>query len=275
MTTQLATSTSIGVRKVRAFIRDTDNLPEVPAEVATGDPWEGYVLDGSLGLTATIPEPNRVPARGDDRIYYTFNLPPTEGVTGELRLSKLHMEFAAAMAGTKMFGSPPTRKIGLGHEKIGLEQACIMYGSRQAIDSEAGSAYFGQQCWQTYVFLNASLSLRPPAMEDQTVGETIYALTANDATVDELGTQFTEVDNGFTQAPFLVIVSRDRFHLDAFVGDNAETDFTLTYTPVATSQTIVSVDGVVLASGWSETGGVVTFSVAPTAGAKIVVEYEH
>lgn len=275
MTLQQNVSTAIGLRKVRAFIRDTDNLPEVPAGQNTADAYEGYILDGALSLTPTIPEPNRVPARGDDRVYYTFNLPPTEGVTGELRLSKLHMEFGAAIAGTKVFGSPPTRKVGLGHEKIGLEQAVILYGCRQAIDSEAGSAYFGQQCWQVYIFLNAVMTQRPPTMEDQAVGETTYTVTGNDATVDELGVQFTEVANGFTQCPFLVVISRDIFHLDAFVGDGVEDDFTLAHTPTATSQTIVSVDGVVQDTGWTETGGVVTFSAPPSNGAKIVVEYEY
>lgn len=275
MTLQQNVSTAIGLRKVRAFLRDTDSLPEIPAGTAIGTAWEGHVLDGALALSPTIPEPNRVAARGDDRIYHTFSLPPTEGVTGELRLSKLHMAFAAAMAGTKVFGSPPTRKIGLSTEKVGLEKTLIMYGSRQGIDSETGSAYFGQQCWVTYLFLNSTAVLRPPTMEDQAIGESTYAVTANDSTVDELGAAFTEDLNGFTQTPFMVVVSQDQFHLDAFLGDNSETEFTLSHTPTATSQTIVSVDGVVADSGWSETGGVVTFGSAPADGAKIVVEYEY
>lgn len=275
MTLQQNVSTAIGLRKVRGFIRDTDNLPLVPATQATGTAWPGHVLDGALALTPTLPEPNRVPARGDDRIYYTFNLPPTEGVTGELRLSKLHMAFGAEIAGTKVFGSPPTRKMGLGTEKVGLEKALILYGSRQAIDSEYGSAYFGQQCFQTYIFLNAIATQRPPTMEDQAIGETTYSITGNDSTVDELGTQFTENANGFLQAPFLVVISKDIFHLDAFVGDGVEDEFTLAHTPTATSQTIVSIDGVVQDTGWTETGGVVTFSAAPADGEKIVVEYEH
>lgn len=272
---QQSTTTSIGFRKVRAFLRDTDSLPEVPADVSIGVAWPGYILDGALAMTATVPEPNRVPAHGDDRVYYTFNLPPTEGVTGELRLSKLHMLFASVIAGTKVFGSPPTRKIGLATEKAGLEKSLIMYGCRQAIDSEAGSAYFGQQCWQTYILLNCLATLRPPSMEDQAIGESTYAITANDATVDELGAAFTEAINGFLQAPLLIVISRGIFHLDIFLGDNSETEFTLAHTPASYSQTIVSVDGVVQNSGWSETSGVVTFGTAPGTDAKIVVEYEY
>ncbi len=275
MTLQQSVSTGIGLRKVRGFLRDTDSLPTVPAGTAIGTAWEGYVLDGALALSPTIPEPNRVPARGDDRIYHTFSLPPTEGVTGELRLSKLHMVFAAAVAGTNVFGSPPNRKVGLATEKVGLEKALILYGCRQAIDSEDGSAYFGQACWVTYIFLNSIAVLRPPTMEDQAIGESVYAVTANDSTVDELGTAFTEVTNGFLRTPFMIVVSKDLFHLDAFLGDNIEDEFTLSHTPTATSQTIVSVDGVVQHSGWSEASGVVTFSAAPADGAKIVVEYEY
>lgn len=277
MAVQQSTTTGIGLRKVRAFLRDADNMPDVPATIGIGTAYEGYILDGALSLDATIPEPNRVSARGDDRVYHTFNLPPTEGATGELRLSKLHMAFAAAMAGTKVFGSTPVRKIGLGHEKIGLEKPVIVYGSRQGIDSETGSAYFGQPVWQTYFYLNATLTLRPPTLEDQAVGETVYTMTGNDSTVDELGTQFTEAVNGFTQAPFLIIITRNRFHLDAFLGDNSETEFTLSYTPSSDTESklIVSVDGVVQDSGWTHTAGVVTFSSAPAEDAKILVEYEY
>lgn len=275
MAIQQSTTTGIGLRKVRAFLRDTDNMPEVLAGIATGTKWEGYVMDGALAMTPTIPEPNRVPARGDDRIYYTFNLPATEGVTGELRLSKLHMQFAAAIAGTKVFGSTPTRKLGLATDKVGLEKAVIMYSCRQGIDSEEGSSFFGQQCWQTYVFLNAIATLIPPTQEDQAVGESRYSVSANDATVDELGRQFTEDLNGFTQSPFLVVVTRDIFHLDVFLGDNAEVDFTLAHTPTATSQTVVSIDGVVQHTDWSETDGVVTFVAAPGTDAKVIVEYEY
>lgn len=279
MATQQATSTGIGLRKVRAFLRDSDSLPEVPADVAVGDPYEGYVMDGALSLSVTLPEPNRVPARGDDRVYYTFNLPPTEGATGELRLTKLHMPFAAAIAGTKVFGSPPVRKIGTGTEKVGLEKQTIMYGCRQGIDSEYGSAYFGQPVWQTYILLNALNTLRPSTLEDQTVGEQLYSVTANDSTVDELGQTFTEAVNGFLQAPILVVITRNMFHMDVFLGDNAETEFTLTNTPSADTEStiMVSVDGVVLTptGNWSHSAGVITFDAAPADGAKIVVEYEY
>ena len=279
MATQHSVSTGIGLRKVRAFLRDSDSLPEVPATVAIGTAYEGYVLDGALSLNVAVPEPNRVPARGDDRVYYTFNLPPTEGATGELRLSKLHMYFASAIAGTNVFGSPPVRMVGVATEKVGLEKQVIMYGSRQGIDSEYGSAYFGQPVWQTYFMLNSLLTLRPPTLEDQAVGETVYAVTANDSTVDIMGQAFTELVNGFLQSPMLIVVTRNMFHLDAFLGDNAETQFTLTHTPSSDSESVilVSVDGVVLTptGNWSHSAGVITFLAAPASAAKIVVQYEY
>lgn len=272
-----AKTTGIGLRHVRVAVRDADGTPQVPTGTAAGTAYPGLRISGAQALTVTIPEPQRVTARGDDRTYHTFQLAPTDSPSGELRVSKLDTAVIALLSSTKEWGQSPVRKSGVATDKQGLESAVFMWGSRQAIDSDEDSAYFGRQVWQTYLFLNALVAIRPAAMEDQAVGEVTYSIAANDSTVDEFGTQFSEATNGFTRCPFLIFMTDGQYMIDTFVGDNSETEFTLSQTPMTDAIVTVAVDGVVktVTSDYTITDGVVTLLVTPATGAKIVVEYEY
>ncbi len=271
-------STGVGLRHVRVSLRDTDGLIEIPAGTAIGTAYNGLRIGGALALTITLPDPQRVIARGDDRAYYTFQLPPTEGPTGELRVTKTSFDVIALLTSTKKFGSPPVRKVGVATDKQGEEPQLVMWGSRRAIDSTEESDYFGQQVWQTYLLINALASLRPAAMEDAAIGEFIYSVAANDAAVDEFGTDFTEGVHGFTLCPYIMIVTVGKYMLDAFLGDNAQVAFTLSQvTPSSGQPVTVAVDGVIQTDPgqYSVATNVVTFVAAPALGAKIIVEYEY
>ena len=268
-------STFVGLRHVRVALRDTDGTIAVPSGTAAGTAYAGIRAGGAQALSLTIPEPQRVQATGDDRVYHTFQLPPTEGPSGELRVSKTDMDIIALLTGTNRFGSPPVRKVGLATDQQGEEPAITLWGSAQAIDSEDGSDTYGQQIWYTYLVLNALASLKPSTMEYQNVGQFTYAIAANDATVDEFGTSLSDTVHGFNAAAYFVIATTKKFWLDAFEGDGAEVDFTLTNTPYSAATLVVSVEGVVQNSGWARTAKVITFDVAPADGEKIIVEYEY
>ena len=274
---QQEVSTGIGLRRVRVALRDTDGAIDVPAGQAVATAYNGLRISGALALTMTVPDPQRVVASGDDRAYHTFQLPPTETPTGELRVSKVNTDIVALLTDTKEFGSDPVRKVGFATDKQGEEPAIVMWGSRQAIDSEEESATFGRQIWQTCFFMNTLASLRPPAMERAVVGEMIYAIAANDSAVDSLGTLFTSALHGFTKAPFIWIVTRDKYMLDAFVGDGATTVFTLSETPSTNDVTNVTVDGVVQqeTADWTVSGNVLTMVAAPAAAEKLIIEYTY
>jgi hypothetical protein len=270
-------TTGIGLRHVRVAPRDDDGAIEVPSGQQIDSPYAGIRIEGAVALTLTIPDPQRVAARGDDRTYYTFQLPPTDSPSGELRVTKTNVNAVEILSGTKEFGSPNVRKVGFATDKAGEEPAVLLWGSRQAIDSEAGSQYFGQQVWHTYVLLNALATIRPASMEDATVGEIVYALVANDASVDEFGTLFTEDQHGFTLCPYIMAITKDKFWMDSFVGDNSQTTFNLTYAPSTNDVEVVAVEGVsqVDPTHYSISGKVLTFVAAPGTDEKIVVEYTY
>ncbi len=271
-------TTGIGLRRVRVAKRDTDGVIQVPEGQAAGVGYEGLPIGGALALTLTIPDPQRVTARGDDRAYYTFQLPPTETPSGELRVSKTSSSVIALLSGTKVWGESPQRKTGFATDMQGNEAAVILWGTRQGVDSDDDSPTFGQQIWQTYVLLNALATVRPASMEDAAIGEVTYSLSANDSSVDEFGKPFSVVTNGFTKASYIMVISKDKLGIDAFVGDASQEAFTLSHAATwsETGVTQVYVDGEAKATpaDYSVANGVVTFTSPPVDGAKIIVEYE-
>jgi len=271
---QNTTSTGIGLRMVRVALRDEDGTIEILGSPAAGVAYDGIQISGALALTLTVPEPQRVTARGDDQPYHTFQLPPTENPSAELRVSKTNLDAIALITATESFGSTKARRIGLATDKQGSEETLCLWGCREAIDSEEGSATFGQKCWQTYILLSCEAAVRPAMLEDAAVGEFSYSIITSPVTLDEFGATFSTAVHGFTKAPVLMIVTRYKYWMDAFEGDGIETEFTLTQGAYLQDLSFIQVyvDGV--SAAYTETGGVVTLTV-PDDGAKIIIEYDY
>jgi len=121
-----------------------------------------------------------VPAAGDDRVYYTFQLPPDEAVTGELVTTKENTEVHALVTGTNIWGSDPIRKFAFATDVQGDEPALFMWG-RGGRGHPAGSANFGQKCWEMWLFPNSLATPRPGTAERGNVGEMTYSVVANDS----------------------------------------------------------------------------------------------
>lgn len=269
-------TSSVGLQHVRVALRDTDGTIELPSGQAVATAYNGLHVSGAQALSVEVPEPQRVPVAGDDRVYYTFQLPPDEAVTGELRTTKENTEVHALVTGTNQWGSDPIRKVGFATDVQGDEPPLFMWGRRRAVDARPGSANFGQKCWEMWVFLNALATPRPSAAERGNVGEMVYAVVANDSNTDEHGESFTVATHGFTAAPFIKIITQGKPMLDAWEGDGAETEFNLSQSsgPLSGTTPEVYVDG---ARDFSATvaSGVVTFGSAPSNGAKIICLYEY
>ena len=271
----MKTTTGIGLRHVRVAVRDDDGTIKMQGSPAAGTAYAGIQISGALALSVTVPDPQRVVARGDDRAYHTFQLPPTENPTGELRVSKTNLDAIALLTSTEEFGSTKVRRMGFATDKQGDEETLFIWGCREATDSDEASATFGDRRWQTYIFLSCRAAVRPATMEDAAIGEFTYTLAANPSTLDEFGAAFSTAVHGFTKAPILMVVTKYKFFIDAFEGDGVETEFTLTKGASLQDDSFIQVyvDGVVAA--YTETAGVVTFAVAPADGAKIIIEYDY
>ncbi len=272
-------STGIGLRHVRVALRDTDGAIAVPAGTPFDEAYPGLRISGALSLAITVPESQRITARGDDRAYYTFVLPPTEVPTGSLSVSKANLDVIALLTGTNNFGSGTTKKIAFATDEQGDEPEVVLWGMQRGIDAEDGSVTFGQKVWRTYILLNALATVQPNTMEDSAVSNFVYSLVANDATVDENGHTFTAGHEGFTKASYIMVVSLGKYMLDAFLGDGVHRAFNLSQTPRTAAIITVYEDGVQAAvtTDYTVASGVVTFVPGniPTSDAKIMVEYEY
>jgi len=273
-------TTGVGLRAVRVFVRDTDGTPKTQGSPGAGVAYSGEPIEGAVALTLNVPDPQRITALGDDQPYFTFQLPPTENPSGELRVTKTNVDAIAILTSTTSFGSESERRIGFATDKVGEEEAIMLWGSREAIDSEEGSASFGQRVWQTYFVLNAKVAVRPAPMEGGSVGEFVYTLSANPSTLDEFGAAFSEDTNGFTRASFLMLVTLHKYWIDVFDGSGAGAggdEYTLTWAgslPATGGVINVYVDGAV--ADYTESSGVITLTDGdPGASAKVVVEYTY
>jgi hypothetical protein len=263
----------IGLRHVRVMLRDDDGAILVPVTQDEDTGYNGLRVEGANALTVTLADVVRQPVTGDDRVYYTWILPPTETASGELRVSKGAGPVIAMVTGTLQWGSVNRRKIGFGTNKQGEEPNLIVWGCRQTIEADESLTSFGQKRWETYVLLSALAAVKPSTMEYQTVSEYVYSLVANESTVDELGRPFTTALNGFTKAQFVRIVTDEKFMLDAFVAAG-DTSFVLSQIPYESGIFEVTVDGV-LSHAWTRSGSTITFDSPPATSSKIVVEYEY
>jgi len=264
----------IGLRHVRVALRDDDGMILIPAGTAIGTAYNGLRVEGANALSVTLSDVVRQPVTGDDRVYYTWILPPTETASGELRVSKGAGPVIALVTGTLQWGSVNRRKIGFGTNKQGEEPNLILWGCRQVIEADESLASFGNKKWETYVFLNALAAVRPSTMEYQTVSEYVYSLVANESTVDELGRAFTVLLNGFTKAQFVRVVTDEKFMLDAFVGNNSETAFVLSQTPYESGVFELTLDGI-LTHAYTRVGATITMNAPPGTGVKLMVCYEY
>lgn len=272
-----ANTTQIGLRRVHVAIRDDDGTIKVQGSPAAGVAYNGIRAMRSRALTITPAEPVRVTAMGDDVAYYTFQESPTDTPTGELRTQSTDSDLIALITNVKNFGSPNVTMVPIATDKVGEEDAMIVWGSSKGVQSESGST-FGRY-WDTYIVLNAFLAARPPTKEMGQIGEFTWSMTCNASSVDQFGRTMTEAIHGCTQGAYIIVHTRYKFMLDKFTGDGAQSTWTLsqganTKYNVATSPVFAFVDGVARAVSVSA-GGVATITPTPGNGDAIVVQYQY
>jgi hypothetical protein len=271
-------STGVSIYGVVAFIRDDDGLPQIVGELSAGQTYAGLRAYKARALTVTPAEPQRISARGDGKTYLTFNEPPTETPSGELRTQALDTDLIALLTSVKDYGSLNRHMTPLSTDKLGEEEPIMLYGWRKAADTDPTSVTFGQRSWECYFLLNCMASVRPPTFEDSQIGEVVWNLTANNSSVDQYGRSLTENIHGCTEMAFAVFTSRYRIAWEVGIGTGAQSTFTLSKgTQVihddANYPVIAAVDGSLVTVSGVSSAGVVTLASPPGDGDKVLLEY--
>lgn len=270
-------STGIGLRHVRIGLRSDDGVMALPDDHVVGTVYPGIQLSGAATLTLNPPEPERVPARGDDRVYLTFHLPPTEGWTAELVCTKQDLPAIAMVTGVTQWGEAALFEgLAMGTDKEGDEPDLVMWGQRMAADTDPDSATYGATIWEAWELCNIKMTPMPASKERSAVGEFRYAITMQQASKRIVGEAFTTTDHGCTKATmFPVTAKTGKLFYDFDEGDGVETEFVLTHTPTGATDIYVYVAGTEEPAGWSLDVGTktVTFVAAPDDGDPICFMY--
>ena len=266
-------STGIGLRMVHIAKRDDDGTFTVLGSPAAGVAYAGVRVNKARALSITPAEPQRIAARGDDVTYYTFQESPTESPTGELRTQQSDIDVIEMITGVLDFGSGEAGMVPLSTDELGTEDPIMIWGTRKAVDDETGT-----RSWDTYIVLNATATARPQGFEVDSIGEFVWNVVCNSSDTDQFGRTMTTLIHGCTEAAYMLVKTRYRFWMDAFLGDGSQTTFTLSKgTAVkyntATSPLFYFVDGVQVPATVNSSGVVTPGTVVPN-GSKFICQFE-
>lgn len=271
-------TSGVGLRHVRIGLRDdTNGIMARPSTHVVGTVYPGIQLSGAATLTVTAPEPERLTARGDDRTYHTFHLPPTEGWTAELVCSKQDLPAIALITSVVAWGEAALfQGLAMGTDKEGDEPDLIMWGQRKAVDTEPASATFGSEVWEAWEIGSCKMTPMPASKEQSAVGEFRYAITMQQVSKRITGETFTTTDHGCTKAVLFPVISKPgKVFYDFDEGDAVTVAYVLSHTPTSATDIYVYDDGTEEPAGWSldVATKTVTFVAAPADGNPLCFMY--
>jgi hypothetical protein len=262
-----------GLRFLQVMALDANGYPAASGTTA----YTGIIIQGAKNLTINDPEPRQVVHFGDDQVEQLQTLPPTEPITGELQVSKVNDVVDAVLTQAKQVTVGETQLMAIGHNKKGYENRVALLAYQASNEADEASENFGAPQWDfrllpsCYVIpregtLDENPTTRPYTVRPQFVSKHLW------------GVAFTTGTEGVTKAQGFRGVANGQPTVAAFKGNNTATQFALPADMPATSTTVMQVwkEGVLQTSGVATlTTSQITFTTAPTTGARIVVFYER
>jgi len=273
-------SAGVGLRAVYIAKRDDDGTFSVPTAVSAGDAYYGIKAHRSQALTVMPADPTLINLTGDDVAWATFVEAPDDSPSGELRTQVEDTALVALITSVKEVTSGYRLMTAMVTDKLGSEDAMIVWGSRKAKTGDPDEATSGNDSWESRFFLNATLYAKPAGFEEKQAGSMTWAVTANKSTLDFLGQTLTEATNGCTEACWITIHTTYKPFYETFEGDGIETEFTLTQGADVIHDTEASpitctVDGVERAVTVDAVGLMTVSGAVVAADGKIAVFYEY
>lgn len=264
---------AVGFRHCRIYRLDANGYLYASGLTA----YEGSELTGPKTLEVTKPEARRISHTGADRVLATDVLAPLESVTATITASGADFDIEALLAGVNVVTHGETKLLGQGTDKQGEEPQFAVLGFRQSLDGVTGV-----RRWDMILLPVCRIIPSGHAMNENP-DEKTYNVYPNVVSKYPYGSAFAVGTEGFTEAQYIDGVGEYKPHIATFLGDAAETEFSLhtdrpavstakmtVYHLVASTGVITDVSGTVTLAV-----GSVTFSVAPASGDSIFVVYEY
>lgn len=258
----------VGLRRAVVFPLNSDgSLKAVDENV-----YEGLEFEGPRAFEVTFPESRRIVNPGNDRVRDVIFLPPTEAITAVLRVGFDHHEINAALMNTEQFFVGESSMVGYGTDKQGYEPDVALLLMQIAHDETKLTRY-------RYFMIPRAKAVPSPGQFGENATEIAYNIAISPSTMQIWGVEFTEEDNGMTEAALIDGMSEGRINIVAWVGDGTTTDFDFpTDKPAISAGKICVFDfaaGTEITSGVTKEVDDLTFAVAPTANKLIVAKYEY
>lgn len=269
MATTSGKQLSVGLRRAVLFALDADGFP-----LATGTgAYTGIEVIGPKAFDLTIPDARRITHTGNDRVLAIDYLPPTEPVTGELRVGASDIEAKALLTNVETFTVGEANLMPWGTEQQGSELDVGLLLFQQALDATTKS-----RRWKFYVIPKAR-AIPAPASMNENPAEDRYQIAPNPTGYHLWGTALALNTEGAIEMSMAEGMAEGRPNIIAFLGDGSEDTFLFPVDkpPTDVAKVVVWVDGVLQTP--TELGTITTteipFDVIPGASAVIVVYYEY
>jgi len=260
---------AVGLKRAVLFQLDANGYPLAVGTQA----YEGVEIIGPKAYTLTVPESRKISHIGNDRVLAIDYLPPTEGVSGELRVGSNDIEAKALVSAVSVFPIGDGDAMPWGTDQQGFEEDVALLLFQQSLDAITKS-----RRWKYYLMPKARVVPSPASM-DENAAEDRYTVAPNPTAFHLWGTALDVGTEGVTEMAFAEGMAVARPNIVAFKADGSTSSFLLPVGKPAksVSSIVVWVNGV-LQTG-TELGTVTTteipFDVLPDADDIVVVYYEY
>lgn len=270
MTATSGKQLAVGIRRAVIFELDTNGYPAATGTTA----YEGIEVTGPKAFSLTVPEARKISHVGNDRVLALDYLPPTEGVSGELRVASNDMVAKAAVANVNTFAIAEATLMPWATDQQGFEVDTGLLLFQQSLDTTSKL-----RRWKFYLVPKARV-LPAPASMDENAAEDRYSIAPNPSSSHIWGTALATGTEGATEMAMAEGMSEGKPNIVAFKGNNSAVAFLLPTAKPATATTKMKVweNGVAKTVGGglaSLTTTTITFSSAPATGAMVVCFYEY
>jgi len=266
MTQATGTFWGVGLRRAVVYLLGTDGFPAASSTTV----YEGIEVEGPRAFDLTVPQSRRITNSGNDRVRDSIFLPPTDPVTGELRVGYAQHALIAAAAGLSSLDIGDVTLTPLMTDLQGSEVDVAL------LLQQYGHNENGVAAWRTIIIPKARLVFSPASFNENAL-EVKY-----DVSVSPTGTHLWGVaaSGGITEFALLEAMSENRLNVVAWKGNGSAVDFDFPAAKQAVSAGKINVfnatDGVEVTGGdITKQTDDVTFGVAPTSGDIIVSLYEY
>jgi len=266
-------SSGSGLRRLDIFLQDTSGYPD--GDQSGADGYDGTRLTGVKGFVPTVPDVVTIQHTGDDVTFAQDYFAPSELPTATITSGKTNLDIDSILQGTTVQTIGEAQMGVLNTDKDGQEPDVIVQTTRQSLDTDPASAFYGKRRWNTD-FYPISRVVPKAGSSDQGSDDTNnYNVIQTKAGQTPWGVGLSDANNGATEAVRLRFVAEYPLRLERWTADGTLDTFNTAMTPVSVAKTQVWANGTAQTVNSVDTGSdTFTLSAVPSANAVVVALYE-